>query len=309
MKYFVEQAISPYFFESDSKTKEGKQALQEALKQNVEAALAEDIGTGDLTSALLPSTQISHAYILVRESAVLCGVAWFMRCLIQVDASIQVQWHYAEGELMTADTPVCEITGPVRALLTAERCALNFLQLLSGVATLTHHYVEAIAGTSAKIYDTRKTLPGMRLAQKYAVRVGGGQNQRLGLYDAILIKENHIAAAGSITAAYQAALSLTQSLDHAVSIQIEVETLEQLTEALHAQASSILLDNFCIQNIYEAVQITQRLHASTQLEVSGGVDLTTVRAIAETGVQRISIGVLTKNVQATDYSMRLEKLS
>jgi nicotinate-nucleotide pyrophosphorylase (carboxylating) len=215
-----------------------------------------------------------------------------------LDAAIGIEWHYAEGDTMAAGTPVCTIVGPARAILTAERSALNFLQLLSGVATATRRYVDVIAGTTAAILDTRKTLPGLRLAQKYAVRVGGGQNQRLALYDGILIKENHIAAAGGITAALAAA----KRLDAKVSIQVEVESLEQLEEALSAGAESILLDNFNLDMMRSAVQING---GRALLEASGGVNFDTVRAIAETGVHRISIGALTKDIKATDYSLRI----
>jgi nicotinate-nucleotide pyrophosphorylase (carboxylating) len=209
-----------------------------------------------------------------------------------------VSWAYREGDLMTADTVVCTLRGPVRSLLSAERNALNFLQLLSGVASMTRRYVDAVAGTGARVLDTRKTLPGLRLAQKYAVRVGGGDNHRLGLYDGILIKENHIAAAGGVREALKAAARL----DAGVPVQIEVETLAELEEALDAGATLILIDNFDQEGMREAVRITAR---RALLEVSGGVSLATVRAFAQTGVDRISIGSLTKDVRATDYSMRL----
>ena len=215
-----------------------------------------------------------------------------------VDTRIQIEWRYSEGAMMEADTEVCAIVGPARALLTAERAALNFLQLLSGVATITRQYVETVKGTRAAILDTRKTLPGMRLAQKYAVRVGGGMNQRLALYDGILIKENHIAAAGGISAAMQTAFALQAG----VTIQIEVENLDELREALSAGATSILLDNFSLQMMVDAVATTQ---GRALLEASGGVNMETVRAIAQTGVDRISIGSLTKDVKAVDYSLRI----
>lgn len=216
----------------------------------------------------------------------------------QLDPRIGIAWQYGEGDLMAADSEVCTIAAPARALLTAERGALNFLQLLSGVASATRRYVDVIAGTRAAILDTRKTLPGLRLAQKYAVRVGGGHNQRLALYDGILIKENHIAAAGGIAAAMNAALALNAG----VSIQIEVEDLDQLAQALAAGANSVLLDNFSLDAMREAVKLTD---GRAMLEASGGVNMSTVRAIAETGVDRISIGSLTKDVQATDYSLRI----
>jgi len=239
------------------------------------------------------------ARVTVREEAVLCGVPWFEAVMRRVDESIRVEWLYGEGARMIANTPVVLLHGPARALLTAERNGLNFLQMLSGVATATRRYVDAIEGTRARILDTRKTLPGLRLAQKYAVRVGGGANQRLALYDGILIKENHIAAAGGVGAAMDAALALNVG----VPIQIEVETLEQLETALAHRAESILLDNFTFDAMHDAVRLTA---GRAVLEVSGGVNFETVRTIAETGVDRISIGALTKDVRATDYSMRLE---
>ncbi|HVL74506.1 MAG TPA: carboxylating nicotinate-nucleotide diphosphorylase [Noviherbaspirillum sp.] len=273
-------------------------ALTAAFEANIQAALNEDVGSGDLTGLLVPEDEQVKARVVVREAAVLCGAPWFEAVMKQLDARMRIQWHYAEGDMMRADSEVCTIDGPARALLTAERTALNFLQLLSGVASATRRYVDAIAGTRSAILDTRKTLPGLRLAQKYAVRVGGGQNQRLALYDGILIKENHIAAAGGIAPAMKAAFAL----DAGVSIQIEVESLEELEQALAAGASSILLDNFSLDLMREAVRITA---GRAVLEASGGVNMETVRAIAETGVDRISIGSLTKDVRATDYSLRI----
>jgi nicotinate-nucleotide pyrophosphorylase (carboxylating) len=273
-------------------------ALTAALKANVCAALEEDIGSGDLTGLLLDETAWGQARVIVRESAVLCGASWFEAVMHACHPGMQIQWHYAEGQLMTANSVVCQIHAPVRALLTAERSALNFLQLLSGVASKTRDYVNLIAGCKAVILDTRKTLPGLRLAQKYAVRVGGGQNQRLALYDGILIKENHIAAAGGIIAALRAARALNAN----ASIQIEVESIAQLEEALSAGATSILLDNFDLSMMREAVRIA---NSKTLLEASGGVNDHTLRAIAETGVDRISIGRLTKDIQAVDYSLRV----
>ncbi len=273
-------------------------ALTAALHVNVNAALLEDIGSGDWTAMLVPEQEIVSATVIVREEAVLCGAPWFDAVMHQLDADIQIDWHYPEGDMMHAQSTVCTIQAPARALLTAERAALNFLQLLSAVATATRRYVHIIAGTRASILDTRKTLPGLRLAQKYAVRVGGGQNQRLALYDGILIKENHIAAAGGIAQALHAALAL-----HAkVSIQIEVENLDELTQALHAGATSILLDNFDNDMLRAAVAMTD---GRALLEASGGVNAESVRAIAETGVDRISIGSLTKDIRATDYSLRV----
>ena len=273
-------------------------ALVAAFEDNIRTALVEDVGSGDVTGKLVPEGQWSRARVVVREEAVLCGAPWFEGVMKQVDAQLRVEWRYPEGALMAADSEVCTIEGPARALLTAERSALNFLQLLSGVASATRRYAEAVQGTKAVILDTRKTIPGLRLAQKYAVRVGGGQNQRLALYDGILIKENHIAAAGSITAA----LHTAKGLDAGVSIQVEVESLEELEEALTAGAHSILLDNFSLEMMAEAVARTQ---GRVLLEASGGVNLDTVRAIAQTGVDRISIGGLTKDLKATDYSLRI----
>ena len=272
--------------------------LAASFEENIRAALAEDVGTGDVTGLLAPGNEWVKARVIVREPAVLCGAPWFEGVMTQLDARIRIEWRYAEGALMASDSEVCVIEAPARALLTAERTALNFLQLLSGVATATRQYADVVKGTRASVLDTRKTLPGLRLAQKYAVRVGGGKNQRLALYDGILIKENHIAAAGGITAAMRAAIAL-----HAgVSIQIEVENLAELEEALAAGATSILLDNFTLEMMREAVKITGE---KALLEASGGVNMSTVRAIAETGVDRISIGSLTKDVRATDYSLRI----
>lgn len=273
-------------------------ALVEAFEANIQAALSEDVGTGDVTGRLVPENEWVKAHVIVRENAVLCGAPWFEAVMKQLDARIRIEWHYAEGAMMRADSEVCAIEAPARALLTGERTALNFLQLLSGVATATRQYVDVVQGTRASILDTRKTLPGMRLAQKYAVRVGGGKNQRLALYDGILIKENHIAAAGGITAAMRAA----HALNAGVPIQIEVENLDELEQALGAGATSVLLDNFSLEMMREAVKLT---NGRAVLEASGGVNMSSVRSIAETGVDRISIGSLTKDVRATDYSLRV----
>jgi len=273
-------------------------ALKAAFEANLLSALLEDVGSGDLTGLLVPEGGRAQARVIVREDAVLCGAPWFEGVMNCMQAGIEIDWKYAEGDMMKADSVVCTITGPARALLTAERAALNFMQLLSGVATATRKYVDTIAGTRAHILDTRKTLPGLRLAQKYAVRVGGGQNQRLALYDGILIKENHIAAAGGITNAVLAA----KALNKGVSIQVEVESLAELREALDAGAVSILLDNFNTDMMREAVTINA---GRALLEASGGINFDTVRAIAETGVDRISIGSLTKDIRATDYSLRI----
>lgn len=279
---------------------EGKfdEKLQAAFEQNLLAALLEDVGSGDLTGKLVPEQPRARARVIVREQAVLCGAPWFEGIMLAIDQDIEIDWQYAEGDLMAADSLVCTIEGSPRSLLTAERSALNFLQLLSGVASATRTYVDVVAGTSAQILDTRKTMPGLRQAQKYAVRVGGGANQRMALYDGILIKENHIAAAGGITAALQAATAL----DAGVTIQVEVESIAELEEALAAGAVSILLDNFDLDMMRDAVRING---GRASLEASGGINMQTVRAIAETGVDRISIGSLTKDVRATDYSLRI----
>ncbi len=272
--------------------------LQAAFEQNILSALLEDIGSGDLTGQLVPIDKRVVARVIVREAAVLCGAPWFEGVMLAVDQDTDIDWHVAEGDLMAADSTVCTITANPRSLLTAERAALNFLQLLSGVATATRRYVSVIEGTNAAILDTRKTLPGLRQAQKYAVRVGGGKNQRMALYDGILIKENHIAAAGGVTPALAAAASLNSG----APVQIEVETLAQLEEALAAGVKSVLLDNFSVELMREAVRINA---GRALLEASGGINMDTVRAIAETGVDRISIGSLTKDVRATDYSLRI----
>ena len=263
-------------------------------------ALAEDIGVADWTAMLIPADKPGKATILVREHAVICGQAWFDECCRQVDARITVTWRVKEGELAGTDTVVCELAGPARALLTAERSALNFLQTLSGVATEVRRYAEVVADLPVKIMDTRKTLPGLRLAQKYAVRVGGGVNQRVGLYDGILIKENHIMAAGSIAAAVAAA----KDLNAGVPIQVEVENLDELRQALDCGVTLVLLDNMTPAQMQEAVALSA---GRAQLEASGNATFDKVRILAETGVDRISIGALTKHVRATDFSMRFQQ--
>ncbi|MBI2772032.1 MAG: carboxylating nicotinate-nucleotide diphosphorylase [Burkholderiales bacterium] len=277
-------------------------AVAQLARGDAARALAEDVGAGDLTAALVPAGRRARARVLARESAVICGAAWVEATVQQVDASLQVHWLVHEGLRTMADQVVLEIEGPARSLLTAERTALNFLQLLSAVATKTAVYVEAVRGTRAQIVDTRKTLPGLRLAQKYAVKVGGGTNHRIGLYDAVLIKENHIAAAGGVAPVLRAAAEVAAK---AGFIEIEVETLAQLEEALAAGAKMVLLDNMDLPTLREAVRIN---NARAVLEISGGVTLDSVRALAETGVDRISIGALTKDVKATDFSMRLKEL-
>ena len=272
--------------------------LEAEIGRNVAAALAEDIGSGDLTALLTPAAHPARGIVVSREEAVLCGAAWFEACFRQLDAGARIRWHAADGARIHAGQMLCEIEADTRALLSAERPALNFLQLLSGTATVTRKYVDAVAGTRARIVDTRKTLPGLRLAQKYAVRCGGGTNHRLGLYDGILIKENHIMAAGGVAPVLAQARALAPE---GVFIQIEVETLEQLEEALAAGAQMILLDNMDLAQMRKAVA---RSAGRAELEASGGVDLSKVRAIAETGVDRISIGSLTKDVRAIDLSLR-----
>ncbi len=272
--------------------------LAAEVQRNVLAALAEDIGGGDLTALLSPGDKRSLGTVVSREDAVLAGTAWFDSCFRRLDALTEIRWNMRDGDAIRAGEVVCEIEADTRALLTAERAALNFLQLLSATATATRLHVDAVAGTGARIVDTRKTLPGLRLAQKYAVTCGGGANHRLGLYDGILIKENHIVAAGGVTAALEQARAIGRN---DVFIQIEVETLEQLAEALDAGAKMILLDNMDLQQMRQAVGLTA---GRAELEASGGVNLETVRAIAETGVDRISIGGLTKNVHAIDLSLR-----
>jgi nicotinate-nucleotide pyrophosphorylase (carboxylating) len=274
------------------------ETLEAARERNVREALVEDIGACDWTALLAPEAARSHARVIVREPAVLCGADWFEGCLKGLDPLARIEWHAKDGATLEPDQVVCEIEARSRALLSAERPALNFLQMLSGVATATRRYVERIAGTRAKILDTRKTLPGLRLAQKYAVKTGGGENHRKGLYDGMLIKENHIAAAGGVGPAMQRALALGAG----VPIQIEVESLDELREALACGAESILLDNFSLELMRAGVALNA---GRAILEASGGVDFDSVRAIAETGVDRISIGGLTKSVRATDYSMRV----
>ena len=276
--------------------------LQASFEQNILAALLEDVGSGDLTGMLVPTEPRAKARVIVREAAVLCGAPWFEGVMLAVDQDIDIDWHYAEGDMMAADSVVCTIEGAPRSLLTAERAALNFMQLLSGVASATRKYVDVILGTNAAILDTRKTLPGLRQAQKYAVRVGGGKNQRMALYDGILIKENHIAAAGGVTRALENANAVTAAKGADVTVQIEVETIAQLEEALAAGVKSVLLDNFNLDMMREAVQVNG---GRALLEASGGINMETVRAIAETGVDRISVGSLTKDVRATDYSLRI----
>ena len=279
------------------------ETMDQARARNVRDALMEDIGRCDWTGLLIPQGRRVHAQVRVREEAVLCGRNWFDQTLQSLDPRAEVRWHPAEGQDMARDTVVCDIEADARALLAAERPCLNFLQLLSATATRTRLHVQAIAGASPNprgcaVLDTRKTLPGLRQAQKYAVRIGGGHNQRLALWHGILIKENHIAAAGGIAPVMAQALSLNSGVD----IQIEVESLDELQEALAAGATNILIDNFSLEHMHEAVRVNA---GRALLEVSGGVTLEQLRAIAATGVDRISIGALTKDVRAVDYSMRV----
>jgi len=279
-------------------------ALRDDIARNVDLALQEDIGSGDLTASLLPARQIRRAWVISRQSGVLCGSAWFERCFQRLDPAIDIRWQAKDGDRITPGQQLCHIEGEARALLSAERSALNFLQLLSGVATRTRLFADAVSGTSATVVDTRKTVPGLRLAQKYAVRTGGGENHRLALWDAILIKENHIMAAGGIRPALDAARAIAEAEKRRCRfIQIEVENCDQLREALQAGAKMILLDNFSLDELRQAVGINE---GRAILEASGNVILETVRAIAETGVQRISVGSLTKDIQALDLSMRLD---
>ncbi|OJW86654.1 carboxylating nicotinate-nucleotide diphosphorylase [Thiobacillus sp. 65-1402] len=272
----------------------------EQVLSDVARALAEDVGSGDLTAQLIPAAQTARARVITRESAVVAGRPWFDACFRALDPACILDWRVDEGVAVAAGDVLVDIGGNARALLTAERPALNFLQTLSAVATATWPYVEAVRGTHAAILDTRKTLPGLRIAEKYAVRAGGGQNQRVGLFDGILIKENHIAAAGGIAQVLDTAFRLAEDK---VSVQIEVENLDELVQALAAGAPLILLDNFSLTDLRHAVQLT---HGRALLEASGNITLETVRAVAETGVDRISIGGLTKHIRAVDLSMRID---
>ena len=274
--------------------------LQALAQADVGRALDEDVGPGDLTAALVDSTRMAKARIVAREDAVICGVPWAEASVLACDPGARLTWHVTEGQRCQADQVIVELQGNAQALLTAERTALNFMQMMSAVATKTATFVEAVAGTRASIVDTRKTLPGLRLAQKYAVKVGGGVNHRIGLYDAVLIKENHIAAAGGVPAVLK---RVADTAPQARFVEIEVETLAQLDEALDSGATMVLLDNMDIPTLQEAVK---RNAGRAVLEISGGVNLDTVRALAQTGVDRISIGALTKDVKAIDFSMRFD---
>ena len=273
------------------------------IGNDVARALAEDLGNGDVTAALLPAGAIAMARVITREDAVICGRAWFEACFHALDPACVIDWQLRDGEPATAGRTLCAIRGNARAVLSAERCALNFLQSLSATATTTAQHVAAVRGTRAIILDTRKTIPGLRLAQKYAVRCGGGQNHRIGLFDAILIKENHIAAAGSLTAAVRSARAQNPTL----FLEVEVENFAELEEALATGAvDRIMLDEFSLDDMRSAVALVA---GRVALEASGGVDLAGLRAVAETGVDYISIGALTKHVRAIDLSLRIEAIA
>jgi nicotinate-nucleotide pyrophosphorylase (carboxylating) len=286
------------------------------IRDNVIRALAEDLGPGnahgwndsrDITAQLIPAGETAVAHVISRQNAVLCGVPWFDACFKQLSPDTGIEWFAQEGSIVKPDQELCRVTGKARALLTGERSALNFLQLLSAVATEAARYVNAVAGTEATIVDTRKTLPGLRLAQKYAVKCGGGTNHRLGLYDGMLIKENHIIAAGGIMQALQAAKKIASP---GLFVQVEVETLDDLRAALHAGAKMVLLDNFDLEGLRNAVALNKQAPSGTaMLEASGGITLKNVRAVAETGVDRISIGSLTKDIKAVDLSMRFPSVT
>ena len=279
-------------------------SLAKCIAEDVRHALGEDVGSGDLTAALVPADSHAAGAVISRGDAVICGRPWFDEVFHQLDYTVLIDWQVAEGEAVSTDGVDCVLSGPTRAILTGERAALNFLQTLSATATNTRAFVDAVAGTAAKILDTRKTLPGLRMAQKYAVNAGGAENHRIGLFDGILIKENHIITAGGIDAALKAARAGISG----VLIEVEVETLEQLRDALDCGAERVLLDNFSPADLVAAVKLRDQSAPDTRLEASGGVSLETVRAIADTGVDFISIGSLTKDISATDLSMRLEVL-
>jgi nicotinate-nucleotide pyrophosphorylase (carboxylating) len=277
-------------------TATARPAPEDVLSRVIQA-LDEDVGSGDLTAALVPQNAQAHAQVITREAAVLCGTDWFDAVFAQLDPTVRVTWTAQDGDPVLADQLLCTVDGPARSVLTGERAALNFLQTLSGTATLARRYADAIGGTGCRVLDTRKTVPGLRTAQKYAVRCGGGHNHRMGLYDGILIKENHIAAAGSIAAAVGTARAHAST----VPVEVEVENLIQLEEALAAGADIVLLDNFTPDLLRQAVSITA---GRAKLEASGGITLDNIRAMAETGVDYISVGALTKDVRAVDLSMR-----
>lgn len=276
-----------------------------SITRSVRTACEEDIGAGDLTAQLIPHERHARATIITRERAIVCGRPWVDEVFRQVDPSVRIEWHVRDGDRVQANQKLYSLSGSARSLLTAERTALNFLQLLSGTATAARAYVDAIAGTKCRILDTRKTVPGLRIAQKYAVACGGGVNHRIGLFDAILIKENHIAAAGSVAAAVNAA----RDVNAQVLLEVEVENFDELRQALDAKADRIMLDNFTLEDMRTAVSIVRgHPHRDVTLEASGNVSLENVRSIAETGIDFISIGALTKHVRAIDLSMRIESV-
>lgn len=274
------------------------QEALEAIRDAVRIALQEDIGPGDVTASLFSGDKLAEATVICRDEAVLCGQHWFNEALHLLDADIKIDWQTEDGCSMQADTTVCTVQGKAKAILSAERTALNFLQTLSATATCTRQYVERISGTSAQILDTRKTLPGMRYAQKYAVKCGGGINHRMGLYDVILIKENHIAMAGSIHKAVTTAKQKFPGL----KLEVEVEDLEEFKQALQTQADAVLLDNFSLPELQQAVRLNRD---RKKLEASGNIGLNNIRETAKTGVHYISIGAITKNIQAVDFSVRI----
>ena len=274
--------------------------MEEAVRENVRRALAEDVGNGDLSASLVDPVRQATASIVCREEALICGQPWVNEVLRQVAPQAKASWLLSDGQRCTPGQVIVQIQGPARELLTAERSSLNFLQMLSAVATQTDRYVQAARGTRAAIVDTRKTLPGLRVAQKYAVRCGGGVNHRMGLYDAVLIKENHIAAAGGLSEAYRAACAMAAKADF---IEVEVETLKQLEEALQLGVKMLLLDNMPSDTLHQAVALAR---GRAVLEISGGVTLDSVQALAQTGVDRISVGALTKDIKAIDFSMRFQ---
>lgn len=277
------------------------EALAEDIRTSAARLLAEDVGPGDITAQLIPERQWATAQVISREAAVLCGVAWVDELFRRLDARVKLTWHAADGDALAADSVFLELEGPARSLLTGERAALNLLQTLSGTATRARYYTERVADTGVRLLDTRKTLPGLRLAQKYAVTCGGGYNHRIGLYDAFLIKENHIAACGGIAAAVKEARKIARDLP----VEVEVETLDELAQALEAQADVVMLDNFSLDDLREAVRLTDQ---RATLEASGNVNETTLEEIAATGVDCISIGALTKDVRAVDLSMRVTQV-
>jgi len=274
--------------------------LQQEIITSVRRALSEDIGAGDLTAALVPADQQAHATVIARDDAVICGLPWFSEVFSELSSEVAIQFHISEGDQVTAGSTVCELRGPARLLLTGERTALNFLQTLSATATAANLFAAAVAGTSATILDTRKTIPGLRLAQKYAVRTGGAANHRTGLYDGILIKENHIAASGGVGNAVAAALQQANG----VMVEVEVENLDEARAAIDAGAHRLLLDNFSMDDMHAAVTMRDQSNKDVTLEASGGINLATVKEIADSGVDFISVGALTKDIRATDLSMR-----